>query len=120
MERLTILFDPSCGFCRHCVEWLRAQPGYLELEFLPGDSELARSRFPELDPVRPRTELTVVDDMGGVYLGEDAYLICLYALQEYRDWAIRLNSPINRPFVRTALGAVTRYRRTLSELFTRP
>lgn len=117
MQRLTILFDPSCNFCRRCVEWLREQPAHLELEFLPGDSDLASSRFPELDPTRLKTELTVVDDMGGVYLGDDAYLICLYALQEYRGWSIRLSSPINRPFVRTALGAVTRHRHTLSELF---
>ena len=118
MKRLTVLYDSNCAFCRRCVTWLQAQPQYLELEFIPADSPFAAKRFPELSNTPLQAELTVVDDEGGVYVGESAYVMCLYALRDYRAWSIRLGDPANRPFVRKALNAVTRNRRTLSELFT--
>lgn len=119
MERLTILYDTDCAFCRHCVEWLRGQESYLELEFLPADSPLTMQRFPELKEADLKSELTVIDDEGGVYYGENAYVICLYALHNYREWSCRLSKPGARPFVRKALHAVTQHRHTLSELFDR-
>lgn len=119
MERLTILHDRDCGFCRRCVEWLKAQPKHLELEFLPADSPLVAQRFPELKRALLKSELTVIDDEGGVYYSENAYVICLYALRDYREWSIRLSHPGARPFVRKALNAVTQHRHTLSELFAR-
>ncbi len=119
MKRLTILHDDSCGFCRRCVAWLKEQPKYLELEFLSLDSDLARKRFPELQRPFLKGELTVVDDEGGVYYGNDAYVISLYALREYRAMSARLSHPAVRPFVRKALDGVTRHRHKLSELFER-
>lgn len=119
MKRLTILHDETCAFCRRCVTWLKEQPKYLDLEFLPLGSELARKRFPELRRSILRGELTVIDDEGGVYYGNDAYIIALYALQEYRQTSIRLSHPALRPFVRKALSSVTRHRHTFSELFER-
>ncbi len=118
MQRLTILYDSSCAFCQRCVAWLQKQPKYIELEFLPAGSDLAAKRFPELNRSLLKTELTVVDNEGGVYYGDNAYVICLYALRDYRNWSIRLGDPANRPFVRKALNAVTQHRHTLSELFT--
>lgn len=118
MKRLTILHDPDCAFCRRCVEWLKAQPKYLELEFLVVDSPLVESRYPGLKAELLKKELTVVDDEGGVYYGENAYVISLYALRRYREWSIRLSNPRARPFVRKALHAVTEHRHTLSELFS--
>lgn len=119
MQRLTILHDPDCAFCRRCVEWLKEQRQSLELEFLPVDSALVLKRFPELKTALLKSELTVVDDEGGVYYGENAYVICLYALRDYREWSVRLSRPGARPFVRKALHAVTQHRHTLSELFER-
>lgn len=118
MKRLTILHDTSCAFCRRCVEWLKAQPKYLELEFIPADSSLVEYRYPELKTEFLKKELTVIDDEGGVYYGENAYVICLYALRKYRKWSVRLGNPGTRPFVRKALQAVTEQRHTLSELFS--
>ncbi|MCB0713557.1 MAG: DUF393 domain-containing protein [Ignavibacteriae bacterium] len=119
MKRLTILHDDRCAFCRRCVEWLRGQPKYLDFEFLPLESELTRERFPELRRSILGGELTVIDDEGGVYYGNDAYIICLYGLREYRAISARLSHPAVRPFVRRALNSVTQHRHTLSELFER-
>lgn len=119
MQRLTILHDTGCAFCRRCVAWLKEQPKYLEMEFLPLDAPLVRQRFPELNAALLKSELTVVDDEGGVYYGENAYVICLYGLRDYREWSARLSRPGARPFVRKALHAVTQHRHTLSELFER-
>lgn len=118
MKRLTILHDTSCPFCCRCVEWLKAQPKYLELEFLAADSTLVEYRYPGLKTEFLKKELTVIDDAGGVYYGENAYVICLYALRKYRHWSVRLNNPGARPFVRKALQAVTEHRHILSELFS--
>ena len=49
MNRLTILYDPHCGFCVKCRGWLIQQPKYVEMEFLPSGSSEAQRRFPELN-----------------------------------------------------------------------
>ena len=118
MNSLTVLYDASCGFCRRCVAWLKEQPRFLHLKFVPSQSEEARRLFPGIRSELAVNELTVVDDSGGVYYGERAYLMCLYALSEYREWSIRLSEPALRPFVKRAFGALTSSRHTLSALFT--
>lgn len=117
MKRLTILHDTGCAFCRRCVAWLKTQPKYLELEFLAVDSPLVANRYPGLKTELLKKELTVVDDEGGVYYAENAYVICLYALRTYREWSVRLSNPAARPLVRRAMHAVTEHRHALSELF---
>jgi hypothetical protein len=58
--------------------------------------------------------LVVVDDDGGVYRGETAWIICLYALEGYREWALRLASPALRPLARAACHWFSRNRRSIS------
>ena len=132
MKNITVLYDASCAFCRRCVAWLQNplktpvptpsmlqnQPQYLEMIFIPAQSEEARSRYPGLSRQHTVNELTVVDDAGGVYYGERAYLMCLYALEEYREMSVRLSAPAIAPFVKRAFGALTSSRHTLSQLFT--
>ena len=89
-EHLTVLYDAECGFCAHCRRWLERQRSHLELEFLPRASPQAAARFPGLDP--GDDELVVIDDRGGVYRGPDAFVMCLYALEAYRPWALRMSS----------------------------
>ena len=117
MNSITVLYDGSCAFCRHCVAWLQNQPHYLEMIFIPSQSEEARYLYPGLEREHTTNELTVVDDGGGVYYGERAYLMCLYALQEYREMSLRLSAPEIAPFVKRAFGVVTSSRHTLSQLF---
>lgn len=97
MRRLTILYDAQCAVCRFCRTWMEEQPAYLELDFYPRQALGLVDRFEGLkDRIAP-DELVVVNDEGGVYRGDAAYLMCLYALKEYRAWSLRLAEPALRP-----------------------
>jgi predicted DCC family thiol-disulfide oxidoreductase YuxK len=113
MRRLTVLYDGRCGFCVRCRRWLQAQRQLVTLEFVPASSADARSRFPTLADAPE--ELTVVSDEGDVYRGTDAWIMCLYALEEYREWSVRLARPALRPMARAAFEWLSRNRKELSQ-----
>jgi len=113
MTRLTVLYDASCGLCIHSRAWLERQPKFAELEFVAAHSAKARELFPELAGTGP-DELVVVDDEGGVYRGAYAWLMCLYALVEYREWSFRLAQPRLLPLARWAFAWVSTNRKDLS------
>jgi len=100
MQTLTVLYDERCNLCRGIRSWLEAQPAYVELRFVPAGSAEARQRFPQLDHTETTQEITAISDEGGVYIGANAWLICLWALQDYRAWSLRLSSPEMLPLAR--------------------
>jgi predicted DCC family thiol-disulfide oxidoreductase YuxK len=114
MRKLTVLFDAGCGFCRRCRWWLERQPRYLEMEFVPAGSSEAARRFPGLEPPGDVEELVVVDDEGGVYRNGEAFVMCLYALENYREWSELLAQPSLLPLARAAFEALSDHRRRLS------
>jgi predicted DCC family thiol-disulfide oxidoreductase YuxK len=114
--RLTVLFDSGCVFCRRCRAWLQAQRALVPLEFVPAGSTESRSRFKTLRQGDPPDELIVVDDGGGVYRGADAWIMCLYALEDYRAWSIRLASPGLRGLSRAGFALLSSQRHALSHL----
>lgn len=117
MNKLTVLYDASCGFCVKCRWWIEYQPKLVDVEMLPSGGPDARARFPELDAPGFKDELLAVDDQGGVYRGTDAWLVCLWALEEYREWAERLASPLLRPLARGAFAALSAGRKKISTWF---
>src|SRR5579875_1551331 len=87
----------------------------IELTFIPAGSPMAGRLFPGLSrPGDPAEELVVVSDQGGVYREASAWIMCLFALEEYREWANRLAHPLLRPLARQAFSALSRHRRTVS------
>lgn len=116
MRRITVLYDASCGFCVRCREWLERQPAFFEVECLWSRSHEAGSRFPDLVRAAEKAELIVVDDEGGVYRGASAWIICLYALRDCREWSLRLASPAWFPFARRAFERLSSSRGFLSRL----
>lgn len=114
MKTLTVLFDTRCALCRRCREWLGRQPAYLELEFLPSSSSEVERRFPELTRTDQPEELVVVSDEGGVYRGPVAFIMCLYALKEYRELSLWLSRPALLPMARGMFHQLSRNRGTLS------
>lgn len=115
MERLYILYDAQCGLCSWAKRWLMKQPALIELRFIPAGSELARRLFPGLSPAgEPPDELVVVSDQGGVYRDGSAWIMCLFALEAYRDWANRLAHPLLRPLARQAFALLSRQRSRIS------
>lgn len=115
MERLYVLYDPACGFCVQCARWLSWQKTFVPLACIASGSPRALRKFPKLRGTKE--ELTVVDDRGGVYRGSKAWLMTLWALEEYRPWASRLASPRLLPFARNAFELVASHRHALSKIF---
>ena len=110
MTKLTVLYDPECGLCCRLHGWLQDQPKYVDLVFVPAESESARARFPRLNHARSRTELAVITDKGAVYWDAKAWLMILWALGEYRAWSFRLSSPELMPTARRVISMISRNR----------
>ena len=115
MKRLYVFYDGECGLCRRCREWLDSQPAWVELLFHPFPSAEARRLCPDLPRFQPDRQLIVLSDEGAVYAGEDAWLICLYALRDYRAWSEKLATPALRPLARTICHLVSHHRLQLSQ-----
>jgi AcrR family transcriptional regulator len=59
----------------------------------------------------------VTGDGGRVYIGSRAWVLCLWALRDYRDRAFRLSSRLLLPIARQAFGMISRNRREISSWF---
>jgi hypothetical protein len=79
------------------------QPAFVELDFVPYDS--AGERYREIPWLGE--ELVVVSDDGSVWAGPAAFLICMWALRDWREWACRLSTPALAPLARRFFAAVS-------------
>ena len=114
MKKLFVLYDPHCGLCEAVRGWMLDQRSSLLIEIIASGSERAHALFPHIES-NP-DELVVVDDEGSIYRGDSAFIICLYALDAYRSWAVRLSSPMLRPFARRAFEMLSKNRKKISDL----
>jgi len=115
MDRLYVLYDANCGLCSWAKRWLMRQTMLIDLRFIPAGSVAAERMFPGLDRAgEPPEELVVVSDQGAVYRNGNAWIMCLYALEGYRDWANRLAHPLLRPLARQAFELLSRQRSRVS------
>ena len=113
MRSLTVLYDARCGLCSKARRWLEGQKQIVPLELLAADSEEARRRFPSLSAPEPE-ELVVVSDEGDVYRNAEAWIACLWALQDYREWSFRFARPALLPLARGIVEWVSTRRHRLS------
>ena len=114
MSRLYVLYDGRCGLCRLARQWLDRQEKLVELEFLAAGSYQACRLFPTLQTSDQPEELIVVSEEGGVYRGGHAWIMCLYALEDYREWAERLSSPALLPLARQGFAMLSKQRGRIS------
>jgi predicted DCC family thiol-disulfide oxidoreductase YuxK len=112
IERLWIVYDAACGLCTGVKDWIGRQESFVPIEFVASGSAKARKRFPQLPP----GELAVVGDTGEVWLGNNAWIICLWALRDYRGWSVRLSSPFLRTMAREAFAVLSSHRGGLSRI----
>ncbi len=117
MERLTVLYDASCGLCVSARRWLESQPQLVRIELVAASSGEAARRYPDLATAVAAGELLAVADERDVYRGDAALIVCLYALDRYREWSFRLAGPEWRPRARRAFALLSSHRKTLSSLF---
>jgi len=110
MFALTVLYDPDCGLCRRAHDWLSEQAKIVELNFVACASDEARKRYPKLNHDLTKKDLTIVSDEGAVYFGPKAWLMVLWALVRYRDWAYRLAAPELLPTTRRVVSVISQNR----------
>jgi predicted DCC family thiol-disulfide oxidoreductase YuxK len=115
VERLYVLYDAQCGLCSWAKRWLMRQHALIDLKFIPAGSATAGRLFPALDrPGEFADELVVVSDEGAVYRNGSAWIMCLFALEGYRDWANRLAHPLLRPLARQGFALLSKQRSRIS------
>jgi predicted DCC family thiol-disulfide oxidoreductase YuxK len=107
-----IVYDAGCGLCARAKDWIRQQVPLVELQFVACGSPEAQRRFPQLRA----DELAVVANTGEIWLGDHAWIVCLWALRDYRDLAFKLTSPVLSLLARQAFAAVSRNRLALSSI----
>ena len=110
VARMWIVYDGACGLCTSVKEWMGRQAALVPIEFVA--SSEAKVRFPQLPP----GEIAVVGDTGEVWLGNSAWIICLWALRDYRDWSVRLSSPFLLSMAREAFAVLSSHRAGLSRI----
>jgi hypothetical protein len=65
------------------------------------------------------TELIVVGDKGELWIGPAAFIVCLWALVEWRSWSYRLAGEATAPLAERFFYVLSAKRRTLSSLFVK-
>jgi predicted DCC family thiol-disulfide oxidoreductase YuxK len=116
VNTLTIFYDAHCGLCSRFRRWMLDQPAYVRLDFMPYDSEQARKRCPELSKLRADQEIVVMGDDGSLWQGAAAWVTCLWALREYREWSLRLATPGMLGLARKVVHWISSNRISLSHL----
>jgi predicted DCC family thiol-disulfide oxidoreductase YuxK len=112
---LSVVFDPGCELCRRCRDWMLRQASYVPIRFVPSTSEEARRDFATVPWLGD--ELVVVGDRGELWVGPAAFLTCLWALVEYREWSFRLSGPAFAPLAERFFLALSSRRKALSLMF---
>jgi predicted DCC family thiol-disulfide oxidoreductase YuxK len=99
MTQLSVGYDARCGLCTAVAAWIGRQAQLV----------------PVVCHASPHAgEVVVTADTGEVWRGDDAWLVILWALADYRHWSYRLAMPALRPTARTFFATVSKYRGTLS------
>ncbi|MFN0106087.1 MAG: hypothetical protein ACKV2U_28855 [Bryobacteraceae bacterium] len=101
MTRLTVYFDARCGLCVAMARWIASQRQLTPLLCVP-----------KLEGV---DDLVVTADSGEMWTGNAAWLMVIWALDEYRDWSYRLSGPSLLPLARQAFATLSQNRTLLSK-----
>jgi predicted DCC family thiol-disulfide oxidoreductase YuxK len=109
MYALTVLYDPACLTCSRARSWLESRPQLVQLSFVAAGSEQARNAFPQLDHDRTLNQITVVADDGQVFVDDKAWVVCLWALRDYRRAAQLMTSPALYPLARRVITQVSKH-----------
>jgi predicted DCC family thiol-disulfide oxidoreductase YuxK len=116
MKAITLFYDARCGLCRGVKNWLEREPKFVALYFVPYDSRHAELLFPKIADWSPEREILALSDEGGLYRGDGAWILCLWATVRYREWSQRLARPGLRPYAEKLCRLISNHRRQLSRV----
>ncbi len=118
MNAYTVFYDSDCAFCVRCRHWLRTQYALVPLKFVPMKVGMQDARLKSL--WKADAELIVLGPAGEVFQGPNAFLVCLWALDAFREWSFRLSGPTLKPFARAAFAKISKNRHQFSEWLRNP
>ena len=107
---LVLLFDESCPLCRTLRKFLSTRRPIVPIHLVPVGSPRAAELFPGLDLRRAREKLTVVDDVGDLYEGDAAWIVCGWALPALRGLAEHVSSGWRRSLVQSGVRTLNTLR----------
>jgi predicted DCC family thiol-disulfide oxidoreductase YuxK len=115
-RKLVVLYDEQCALCRRCRSWLESQRTLVPLEFLAAGSAAARNRYGSVPWLG--ADLVVVDESEpaeahDVWAGPAAFLMCLWATEDYRGWSYRLSGKALAPMAERFFHFVSSNRRRI-------
>jgi predicted DCC family thiol-disulfide oxidoreductase YuxK len=105
MRSMTVLYDQACALCVRCRAWLEGQEQLVPLDFVACQSREAQDRYGAVPWLGE--ELVVVSDEGAVWAGPAAFLMCLWALKDWREWSWRLSGPELVPLAERFFHAIS-------------
>ncbi len=108
MNALYLLYDRDCPVSLRHREWLAKQAAIVPLHGVAHQAEEVLRRFPGIAAHLTPRQLTAVSDNGQLWTGPSAVVMCLFALEKYRELAERLALPNLLPYARTALELLSR------------
>lgn len=118
MKRLTVLYDGTCALCLRCRDFLAHARALVPLELLSCQSREARERYGAVPWLGE--ELVVVSDEGDVWVGPAAFLVAMWALEDYREWSYRLSGPELAPLAERFFVAISSQRRRIASFIRKP
>ncbi len=118
MKHLTVLYDGACALCVRCADFLAESRTLVPLELLACQSPSARERFGAVPWLGE--ELVCVSDEGDVWIGPAAFLVCMWALTDYREWSFRLSGPTLAPLAERFFVAISSRRARIASLLRKP
>ncbi|MFD8571994.1 thiol-disulfide oxidoreductase DCC family protein [Streptomyces sp. NPDC059639] len=110
VRRLTVLYDAECRLCTFVRNWLLKQRQLVPLDLVPAGHSRARALFPDLDHAATLSDITVIADGGQIYRGPAAWIVCMWALREYRPTAHRMATPAGMKVAKQVVLGAARYR----------
>ena len=119
MKTLTVFYDANCGMCCAVRKWMTSRPAYISLRFIALQDKKARDICPTLDEYHPEREIVAMGDRGEIYTGGKAWVMCLWALREYRELSLRMGSPLFLPLAKRVCNLISKNRMRLSRWFFR-
>ncbi len=105
VRAITVLYDANCPVCRRAKRWVAAQTPLVDIKFIAAGTAIAHERFPRLDHRRTLADITVIDDRGGVYRDDDAWVVVLWACASTRVAANDVVFGTKRTAFRSVKGA---------------
>ncbi len=114
MRQITVLYDQGCSLCCRARNWLERQTQFVQLVFVPAGSYQAKIKFPTIDHEASKVELTVIADSGEVYYDAKAWIICLWALREYRTVALTMRTPNTQWAAKKLIYSISKNRHRLA------